>query len=257
MQLKIFFPILIYLILFNIPLAQAFTLISSSDSNIQGWSDPHVIFKINPTNCPSNINDLIDNAMRVWNGVTTSKLLLTRGNDTATTFAELQAGTATDAPVIICDPNFVADIGGGSGIAGVGTVQPPATGKNISYGYLLINVQAGDSGNVLNADYNTTSVVLAHEIGHVLGLGHSPDINALMYYSVGEKTNLNLAQDDVDGISYLYPRNELGSDKALGCGALILSGPKPPTKPLIYFFLLFIIISLPLATLLYLRKKNN
>ncbi len=46
--------------------------------------------------------------------------------------------------------------------------------------------------------------VIGHENGHVVGLGHSNDPNALMYPSyLGARCDLG--QDDIDGISSLYP----------------------------------------------------
>jgi len=45
--------------------------------------------------------------------------------------------------------------------------------------------------------------VALHEMGHLLGLGHSTDQNAAMYaYYGGVRRNLN--QDDVDGMMALY-----------------------------------------------------
>ncbi|KAJ9657276.1 hypothetical protein H2198_004399 [Neophaeococcomyces mojaviensis] len=45
--------------------------------------------------------------------------------------------------------------------------------------------------------------VALHEIGHSLGLGHSSDPNAVMYYRAnGQRT---LQQDDINGIQALYP----------------------------------------------------
>jgi predicted Zn-dependent protease len=50
--------------------------------------------------------------------------------------------------------------------------------------------------------FDLESVAL-HEMGHLLGLGHSTDQNAAMYpYWAGVRRNLN--QDDVDGIMALY-----------------------------------------------------
>ena len=42
-------------------------------------------------------------------------------------------------------------------------------------------------------------------MGHILGLGHSEDSDAVMapYYN-GNKENLTLAQDDINGIKALY-----------------------------------------------------
>jgi Matrixin len=51
--------------------------------------------------------------------------------------------------------------------------------------------------------YDLESVLL-HENGHVAGLGHSADTSAVMYaYYGGLRRELH--QDDVDGISFLYP----------------------------------------------------
>lgn len=56
--------------------------------------------------------------------------------------------------------------------------------------------------NVSNA-YDAQTV-FTHENGHVVGLGHSSDPSALMYaYYSG--AHCGLAQDDIDGITYLYP----------------------------------------------------
>lgn len=48
--------------------------------------------------------------------------------------------------------------------------------------------------------------VALHELGHILGLGHSPDPKAVMfaYFRTGEGKDLN--QDDIRGIQALYPK---------------------------------------------------
>lgn len=198
--------------------AHAFTLSSSSDSFMQGWKDHKVKFRLNPANCPSNIHSLIDRAMVVWNEVPNSDLEVSLAGETTTSYSELTGDTATDVPVIICDASFQSHIGG-NGVAGVAIVNNPPAGGHIEYAFLLINVDPSSSGNVNNVGDTIASVVISHEIGHVLGLGHSADINALMYYNGGLKRNLALAQDDIDGVSYLYPRDELGGE-IMGCGTV-------------------------------------
>ena len=49
--------------------------------------------------------------------------------------------------------------------------------------------------------------VIAHEIGHAIGLGHSESKHNLMYYSVGGKNQKWLGLDDIDGVNYLYPHD--------------------------------------------------
>jgi hypothetical protein len=65
----------------------------------------------------------------------------------------------------------------------------------------------------LNTDFNwetdgvnhfDVETVFLHENGHVLGLGHSYDFSAIMFPSY-QKVNRVLQQDDIAGVSFLYP----------------------------------------------------
>lgn len=76
-------------------------------------------------------------------------------------------------------------------------------GKMIKGAVILINDASPAFKSLSEADKIS---VIAHEIGHAIGLGHPKDQpEALMYYRT---VNLrkNLAQDDVDGVTYLYPK---------------------------------------------------
>lgn len=52
-------------------------------------------------------------------------------------------------------------------------------------------------------DYNLYHVA-AHELGHSLGLSHSTDIGALMYPTYIFSGDVQLSQDDINGIQAIY-----------------------------------------------------
>lgn len=111
--------------------------------------------------------------------------------------------------VIAC--NQLADNYDGNGVVAV-TVPNNFSGKKITGAVILINE------NGVNSKFKTLSRddrigVIAHEIGHAIGLGHSEVAEALMYYKV-QNIRKSLGQDDVDGVTYLYPI------KVDGCGLI-------------------------------------
>ena len=55
----------------------------------------------------------------------------------------------------------------------------------------------------LSTSYDLQTVIL-HENGHVVGLDHSSDTNAIMYPSY-QQANCTLGQDDINGIRSIYP----------------------------------------------------
>ncbi|KAK5783271.1 hypothetical protein PVK06_037779 [Gossypium arboreum] len=62
-----------------------------------------------------------------------------------------------------------------------------------------------NTNNVIRLNQIDLETIAIHEIGHILGLGHSQDPNAIMsaYYRPGT-IKRNLGQDDIDGIRALY-----------------------------------------------------
>lgn len=195
--------------------AQSFTLVINN-SNMKGWNTDVLKFHLNLENCPDGIESLIDDAMAVWNSVPTSNIRIERGDYTSETYEIQAAGQGQLVPGIFCitdmaavgeDPNSIPGRAGS-----YATID-----NHLSSASLILNTDPNGRANISRLDPTLVKVIIAHEIGHVLGLGHSEDKAALMYYDGTLKKHLALAPDDMHGISYLYPRNELGKDPLMGC----------------------------------------
>jgi hypothetical protein len=195
---------------------------TTSLGDVKGWNTRTLVVYVSTNNCPVDAQTLlstIDQAMASWNGIPTSSMTLVRAPDpTPATVSDFTAGTAVGVPVILCDPNM-------STTSKVDADYIPAVTRTlapegrITYGGILLNAQTGASANIANLQSGELVVTLAHELGHVLGLGHSSRREALMYYSIAGKTATSLTEDDRLGMSYLYPRNELAAG-AFGCSAV-------------------------------------
>ncbi len=136
---------------------------------------------------------------------------------------------AVNEIVIACNSNTL-NFGGGNVLAV--TIPNKFSGKKIKGSVILINDTSGTFGDLSRSD---KIGVIAHEIGHALGLGHSDENASLMFYrTVAQRSRLG--QDDVDGISFLYPIGGdvygLSEDGILSC-ATINNGGSGPGGPLL------------------------
>lgn len=236
-------------ILFSLFSAQtfAFTLNSSTNPNLEGWANAQVELFVNTANCPAGVDviGLVVEAVKVWNNVPTSSIKVSYGGTTTNT------GT-TNPPTVYCATDFsVPSLGGPDPDFVPGAASVSATGGRIIAGQIFLNATAGQA-NIANFDETTNLIVMAHEIGHLLGLGHSHSSNALMWFDASARTKLSLSQDDIDGMSYLYPSNELSDNKFAGCGTVLNQGPSSGPGGPLWVALLFLI---PMALHYRLRVK--
>lgn len=222
----------------------AFTLSSSTNPNLEGWAGGDVQLLVNTANCPANVDvvGIIKDSVAVWNNVPTSSVKVSYGGSTTST-------TFASPTTVYCETNFQTVVGADQnfvpGAANTGTV-----GGRITQGILYLNVSAGNA-NIANYDQTKLRIILAHEIGHILGLGHSGTANSLMYYNASARQKLSISQDDIDGISYLYPSNEFSDSKFAGCG-LVKDLPPPKGGGLT---LLMLMLCLPLLVAVRFRNR--
>jgi hypothetical protein len=194
------------------------------------------------------VEESIDN---YWNTVASSSLRLKiSGFSTAT--------IATD--------DYVTSIGKAStnsiliGCSTSTTIFPITT--NVASGRLnwndpkqavvLINNTPGTAVALMSRE--SKIIVLAHEIGHTLGLGHSSYPDALMYYNSTYQTLKTLHKDDIDGITYLYPNHS-----PVSCGTVMDIKNDTPLMNNFIISLLFglFLLALPKKIAKSLRKKQG
>ncbi len=203
--------------------AQAFTM--NIPSTALGWDTNTLQVDVDYTGCSISqdaLNAAIDEGFAVWNAVSTSRLTVKRGDAVTLIASDVFNKVTPGNPVIICDANFSTTAGfDGNYVPAVTMVNKIAEDTSrIAFAFMLLNGQAKKAANIKNLPATLLAVVIAHEMGHILGLGHSVDVNALMYYDASDKAEVRLSMDDVDGVTYLYPRQELSNSKLFGCASV-------------------------------------
>lgn len=170
-------------------------------------------------------------ANQFWNRVPTAKLEIVRGSlvNVATDFQTGQVCTGstsncTPTPALVvssdilisCNTN-ATNYSGSNEVLGV-TVPNNISGNEIRGALILVNDQAGNSFR--DKSHAAKVSIIAHEMGHALGLGHSPFEDSLMYARFVEGRD-RLGRDDVNGITWLYPEEE--PDVGI-CGSVSVDG---------------------------------
>jgi hypothetical protein len=261
--MNIFLTKIFLITLFYAAHSFAFTL----NNNISaGFSDPNVaVYVTSNSACPNaqvskeELSQMVSEAIHnYWNQVPTSTLRLSNGGILTTTnddyldghLCSTQSGGSCTPPlvptangiVIACNDNQLNyQNNPNSSILAV-TLPNSISGGSIVSSVIVINDMAQTPFRDLS--YADKVATIAHEIGHAVGLGHTPDGAALMYAEVIPNRH-SLGHDDMKGVSYLYPV------KFDGCGLLSTTQDNHSNKN--GTFLLLLCLSF-LATLLASRK---
>lgn len=271
--MKYFFFILLF-----IQSAQAFTLNNNFGAS---FKNPKVnVYIEDTTTCAANspgftiyeLEGWVKKAVNnFWNKVPTSNLRLnpsgfTRANVSNVNTAILCSPTdfdcinntasgkelfpKVDGIVIACNQD-PANFNGTSDVLAV-AVPNNFDGNKIKGAVILIN-EASQFRSLSEADKIS---ILAHEIGHAIGLGHPKDQpEALMFFKT---VNLrrSLGQDDIDGVTYLYPKHVDACGLFSGFGGTLDDGKSPLLTQMFLAFILSLIMG-SLSKLLLGFKKTR
>ncbi|MBC7713869.1 MAG: matrixin family metalloprotease [Rhizobacter sp.] len=187
---------------------------------------------ISDTEFLSIVGDAVD---QFWNKAPTSRLKLRQGQivNLATAYHTdliCTAGTnCTPNPAIAVASDILVTCNNNttnfssSSILGV-TIPNNISGNTILGSIVMINDTAATQFDTKSRAEKVA--IIAHELGHAFGLGHSPVEDSLMYYAT-VTSRVALGADDISGISYLYPKQQPIS----GCGTVDMSGKGPSTWP--------------------------
>ena len=233
----------------------AWTLNNSSRS---GFPISDIKIKVTSDNCvnagltASALEAIVQDAIiQYWNTVSTSSLKLESLGLTSASILSDNATVASakaDANGILIGCSQNSSVFTSNSTLGVGGI---GCSNGICRGVILMNDK---SGTVLATSSRDTIVTaLAHEMGHAVGLGHSSVQGALMYYSLSNKTQEALHQDDIDGINFLYPNEKKIGGLAGACGSIDIN--QRPDQ--LFSFLITILLGLSLTLVFPKIKKFN
>lgn len=184
--------------------AFAFGLNAAANSSGAIWTQREVQIVSETSQCPLGfrIDEILGEAIMLWNTSPGNPVRIVHLKD-----AVQAKGRAT----VVCEANFEMVTGSSPDrVPAASTIH--TRGSEILEAKLLLNTSMGKA-HISVYDSTTLKVAVAHEIGHILGLGHSQDRSALMYFDATGKRALKLANDDVQGLRSLYPLFAGGAGK--------------------------------------------
>jgi hypothetical protein len=194
----------------------AFALLSGGVRWFQPDSNQPVYFNYNPENSPvsGGGREELTRALSAWARQSGARIDLRLGGQTS------KCGLATDNENVISFGDCQGQLdppSGCSGVVALTRVLFYASETKVINGVTFKRL--GEADVVFNREMDcflgasaNLAEVACHEIGHGIGLSHSPDAGALMYSAArGRGRDATLGTDDKEGVLSIYPSSQDGT----------------------------------------------
>lgn len=230
-------------------------IISNSDCSLAGFST-------------SKFKDYVEDAVNdYWNQVSTSALRLNvksvnnNYDISGLTFNQALNIVPNNTILAGCNATGSTDFDGSGEPSGkssiLGAAVMDCNGNNCR-SVLIIN--AHPTNSVIDLNRSNLIATIAHELGHAIGLGHASAKHNLMYYAVGGKVQNWLGNDDIKGVTYLYPHEEemsclfgnIGSTEDIND-----NNDHTGAMPIMLISFLMMVLFIQMLKLLSIKIKNN
>lgn len=174
--------------------------------NLKGWQTETLKLAVNYSHCSisrKRLDRALEGAIELWNsGPTRFKF---QREVTETTVEHFLNNQGPAFPVVLCDPQFTKHHSS-LNAKNIPAVSRTLTRANrLGYAGILLNAQHGAQANIARLNPLALRNVIAHELGHILGLGHSHDTRSVMYPTTSTKRLMQLVHDDEEALRFLYP----------------------------------------------------
>jgi len=189
------------------------------ETNGRHWDEMPVEYWINPAECPtledgSTIIDIVDAATRSWEDVACAEVEFAFMGTTDKVWDSDYQNTI----YCVSDPEEWLF---GEGAAGATLWLPHEEGYTVEVDLALnaadLEWRAG-GGDALEQGVMDPRAMITHELGHWLGLAHTPDPYGTMYYGLlPGGIQATLSGDDKAGLCSLYPSGEAECQADEGC----------------------------------------